>query len=81
VCNLTEWKGGVRYRSVKEGVSGTMRHEGATGRPVAGLGRDGTGSGGARQGKIGGSSFVAVMGGSGRKGSGPGVKEKKWSQP
>jgi hypothetical protein len=53
-------------------VSGTTRHEGATGRPVARLGRDGAGSGGARQGKIGGgSSFVAVMGGSGRKGSGP----------
>jgi hypothetical protein len=39
---------------MKEGVSGTTRHEGAMGRPVARLGRDGAGSGGARQGKIGG---------------------------
>jgi hypothetical protein len=51
-------RGGVRYHS----VSGTARHERVRGRPAVGPRHDGDGSGSARQGKIGGSSFVAVMG-------------------
>jgi hypothetical protein len=66
---------------MKEGVSGTTRHEGAMGRPVARLGRDGAGSGGARQGKIGGVQFCGRYGWLRKKGERPGVKEKKWSQP
>jgi hypothetical protein len=57
-CGLIEFKGeGSRTTAQRKGVIGMARHEGGKGQSVAGPGR-----GGARQGKIGGSGFIPVMG-------------------
>jgi hypothetical protein len=66
MCGLTECKGGE--------VSDTVWHEGERGRPTVGPGRGDTESGDVRQGKIGGSSFMAVLGQLRKKG------ERAWGE-